>query len=78
MEIKLVWASSFNPRVILERIRLGLKQTECRMGVIVQEQVNPRASGVISTFVLSNNYPGIQISANYGVGESVVKWRSIG
>jgi len=70
--IKSVWASSFNPRVIQERIRLGLKQTQCEMGVIIQEQVDARSSGVISTLVLSNNYPGIQISGNYGVGESVV------
>ncbi len=70
--LKLVWASSFNSRVIQERIRLGLPQTQCDMGVIIQEQVNARTSGVILTLVLSNHYPGIQISGNYGVGESVV------
>jgi phosphohistidine swiveling domain-containing protein len=70
--MKSVWASSFNPRVIQERIRLQLKQTQCQMGVIIQEQIDARSSGVISTLVLSNNYPGIQISGNYGVGESVV------
>lgn len=70
--IKSVWSSSFKLSVIQERIRLGLKQTDCLMGVILQEQVDARASGTVSTLVLSNNYPGIQISGNYGIGESVV------
>jgi len=70
--IKAVWASSFNPRVIQERVRLGVKQTSCHMGVIVQELIDAKASGVVSTLVLSNNFPGIQIAANYGLGESVV------
>jgi len=70
--IKSVWASSFNLRVIQERVRLGVKQTSCLMGVIVQELIDAKASGVASTIVLSNNFPGIQIAANYGLGESVV------
>lgn len=70
--VKGVWASSFNERVVQERIRLRVAQSNCFMGVIVQEFVDARASGVVSTLVLSNNYPGIQIAANYGLGESVV------
>lgn len=70
--IKKVWASSFNMRVIEERVRLKIKQIDCLMGVIVQEQIDAKVAGVISTMVLGNNYPGIQISANYGLGESVV------
>ncbi len=70
--IQSVWASSFYLRVVQERIRLNIKQTQCHMGVILQEQIDPRASGVVSTCVLSNHYSGIQISGNYGLGESVV------
>lgn len=70
--IKKVWASSFNMRVVEERVRLTIKQKNCLMGVIVQEQIDAKVAGVISTIVLGNNYPGVQISANYGLGESIV------
>lgn len=70
--IKSVWASSFNLRVIQERMRLGIPQTQFSMGVMIQVQIDAQVSGVVSTLVLSNHYPGIQISANYGLGESVV------
>lgn len=70
--VKEVWASSFNLRIIYERIKLALGQLECMMGVVVQELIEAAASGVVSTVVLGNHYPGIQISANYGMGVSVV------
>lgn len=70
--VKSTWASSFNARVVNERVRLGISQIHCLMGVIIQKFIDARASGVASTLVLSNNFPGIQISANYGLGESVV------
>jgi phosphohistidine swiveling domain-containing protein len=70
--IKEVWASSFNLRIIYERIRLGLSQHQCMMGVVVQELIDAQASGVASTIVLGNNYPGTQITANFGMGVSVV------
>ncbi|MBN2478933.1 MAG: hypothetical protein JXA94_01765 [Parachlamydiales bacterium] len=70
--VKSVWSSSFNERVVRERIRLKVNQKDCLMGVIVQKLIDSKVSGVASTLVLGNNYPGIQIAANYGLGESVV------
>lgn len=70
--IKKVWASAFAVQVVQERIRLGVSQVDCNMGVIIQEQIDSYVSGVASSVVLGNNYPGIEISANYGLGESVV------
>ncbi len=70
--IKSVWASSFKMKIIQERVRLGLKQQMCMMGVVVQELIDARASGVASSMVLGNYYPGTQIAANFGMGVSVV------
>ena len=70
--IQVVWASSFNPLVVEERIRQGVKQSESLMGVMVQKEIDSRTAGVISTIVLSNYFPGIQIAGNFGLGESVV------
>lgn len=70
--LKEVWASAFNHRLILERTRLQIPQTECLMAVIIQDMVNSRASGTASTVELSTGYPGVEIAANYGMGESVV------
>lgn len=70
--IKQVWASSFNPRLIFERARAGIKQEQCLIAVIVQKMVDAKAAGVATSIELSSNYPGIEIAANYGLGESVV------
>lgn len=70
--IKMVWASSFNPRVIAERARLGLSNSDALLAVVVQEMVISQVAGVAASIELSTNYPGIEISANYGTGESVV------
>ncbi len=67
-----VWASSFSPRAVRERGVTSVSQKNCSMGVIVQELVQASVSGIASSLVLSNNYPGIEIAANYGLGESVV------
>lgn len=72
LAIKEVWASTFNARAIAERHRLDVAQTECLIAVIVQEMIHPQAAGVASSLELSTSYPGIEISANYGTGESVV------
>lgn len=70
--LKRVWASAFAIQVIQERNRLGIKQTDSNMGVVIQQMINSKISGVASSVVLGNNYSGIEIAANYGLGESVV------
>lgn len=72
MAIKRVWASSFNVRVIMERAKAGVSQNQCLMAVIVQKMVQTRAAGVATSIELSTNYPGVEICANYGTGESAV------
>jgi phosphohistidine swiveling domain-containing protein len=42
------------------------------MGVVIQELIDAHASGVVSTIVIGNNYPGMQVTANFGMGVSVV------
>jgi len=71
--IKQVWISSFSDRLIFERSSKHISQSQYAIGVIVQELIDARASGVVSTIVLGNNYPGIQITANFGLGGSVVE-----
>lgn len=70
--IKKVWASSFNTRLIMDRARARISQENCLVAVIVQEMIDAEASGVACSMELSSNYPGIEICANYGIGESVV------
>lgn len=70
--VKKIWASTFNERVVFERSRLQVSQENCLLAVIIQEMVPAKVSGVTSSLELSTNYPGIEISANYGTGESVV------
>lgn len=70
--IKSVWASSFSDEVVAERTAQGIPQTACGMGVIIQRFIDPKASAVVTSKVLGSNYDGIQISANFGVGLTVV------
>ena len=70
--IKRVWASSFNIRVIMERAKAGVSQDQCLIAVIVQRMVRARAAGVASSIEISTNYPGVEVSANFGPGESAV------
>ncbi len=69
---KKVWASSFTPQVVSERRRLGIEHTNYAMGVVIQQLVEASSSAVISTIVLGNGFPGIEVSANFGLGLSVV------
>lgn len=70
--IKEVWASSFNSRIILERVRLNIPQRNCLMGVIVQILIDSEVSGVVTSKVLRSGYPGYEVSATYGLGEGAV------
>jgi phosphohistidine swiveling domain-containing protein len=70
--IKSVWASGFNERVILQKSKFFSSLIDFEMGVVVQKFIQPKSAGVASTMVLENGFPAYEISANYGIGTSVV------
>ena len=70
--IKEVWASAFSEQVVAERNRHSIPHTESAMSVVIQKLVDAKASAVISTTALGTGYPGFEISANFGLGLSVV------
>lgn len=70
--IKEVWASAFSEEAANERQRLNIVGKSYAMGVVIQQLVNASASAVISTIVIANGFPAIEVSANFGLGLSVV------
>lgn len=60
--IKEVWASSFNPRVIMERCQIGLENTDFKMGVIIQKMIPAKFLGTASTIELNTGFPVIEIN----------------
>jgi pyruvate,water dikinase len=71
--IKKVWSSSFNPRSIIARARLGLPLEYDPIGVAVLKMVNAKSAGVMFTLNPVNGDPSVcVIEGNWGLGESVV------
>jgi pyruvate,water dikinase len=71
--IKKVWSSTFNPRSIIARARLGLPLENDPIGVAVLKMVNAKAAGVMFTLNPVNGDPSVcVIEGNWGLGESVV------
>lgn len=68
-----VWSSSFNPRSLSARHRLGLPLESDPIGVAVLKMVNARAAGVLFTAdPNTGDRSKMIIEANWGLGESVV------
>lgn len=68
-----VWSSSFNPRSLSARHRLGLPLESDPIGVAVLKMVNARAAGVLFTAdPNTGDRSRMIIEANWGLGESVV------
>jgi pyruvate,water dikinase len=68
-----VWSSSFNPRSLSSRHRLGLPLESDPIGVAVLKMVNARAAGVLFTAdPNTGDRSKMIIEANWGLGESVV------
>jgi len=71
--IKDVFASSFAERVFYYKHQNKMPITNFSFGVIIQEQLDAQSSGVgFSINPVSNSYDEAVISANTGLGESVV------
>jgi pyruvate, water dikinase len=68
-----VWSSTFNPRSLSSRHRLGLPLESDPIGVAVLKMVNARAAGVLFTAdPNTGDRSKMIIEANWGLGESVV------
>ncbi|GAB6028777.1 hypothetical protein CHUAL_004592 [Chamberlinius hualienensis] len=66
------WASQFTFQAVLYRRQHG-QPINCGMGVVIQEMVNAEVAGVLFTREpVSGNVSKMLITANYGLGESVV------
>jgi pyruvate,water dikinase len=71
--IRHVWASAFNERALVYRLRSGLPLTEIAVAVVVQKMINASRSGVMFTCNPgTNNVHQIVVSSLYGVGEGLV------
>ena len=71
--IRDVWASAFNDRAVVYRLRAGIPLHEIAVAVIVQEMVDADRSGVMFTCNPgSDNVHEVVVSSLYGVGEGLV------
>ncbi len=72
-KIKKVWSSSFNPRSLSARKRVGAPLETDPVGVAVVKMVNARSAGVLFTAdPNTGDTSRMIIEANWGLGESVV------
>jgi pyruvate, water dikinase len=69
--VRAIWASGRSPAALSYRERLGL-HGEPRIGVVVQELVNSRCSGVLFSRNPLDGSDEIVIEASWGLGEAVV------
>jgi pyruvate,water dikinase len=68
-----VWASTFNPRSMIARARLGLPLESDPIGVAVLQMVDAKAAGVMFTLnPVNGDTSKITIGGNWGLGEAVV------
>lgn len=67
------WASLFNERAVVYRMRQGFDPRKVFMAVVVQRMVLPRASGVLFTAdPVTANRRVASIDASFGLGEALV------
>ena len=71
--VRRCWASLWSARAIGYRARRGIEPGEVSIAVVVQQLVPAEAAGVMFTVDPLDGKPGtVVISANWGLGESVV------
>ncbi|MEX0616692.1 MAG: phosphoenolpyruvate synthase [Candidatus Woykebacteria bacterium] len=72
--IRKCWASLFEPRAIFYREEKSFNHLKVGIAVIIQEMIEPEASGVMFTVnPVTNNKSRIVIESVWGLGELVVK-----
>lgn len=69
--IRAIWQSGHSESALAYRKRMGIT-SEPKIGVVVQELVNPDRAGVLFTRNPTNGADEIVIEASWGLGESVV------
>ncbi len=71
--IRRCWASLFTERAVTYRLRNGVDHRRVRMAVVVQQMIDPQASGVLFTAdPVSGNRKVTSIEAIAGLGEALV------
>jgi rifampicin phosphotransferase len=71
--VKRCWASLWSARAIGYRARYGIGPSDVSIAVVVQQLVPAEAAGVMFTVdPLGGDHDNVVISANWGLGESVV------
>jgi pyruvate,water dikinase len=72
-QVSRCWASLFTERAVNYRLRNGVDQRRVHMAVVVQQMVNPQASGVLFTADPVNGNRKIEsVDAGFGLGEALV------
>ncbi|KAG8186879.1 hypothetical protein JTE90_024119 [Oedothorax gibbosus] len=72
LAVKKCWASQFGHIAVEYKKRYG-QPLNCPMAVVIQEMVSSQVSGVLFTCdPVTNNPDTVTITANYGLGETVV------
>lgn len=67
------WASLYSSTAVSYRARLGLTSDPPAMGIVVQEMIDARVSGVMFTCSPATGDPStIAVNASWGLGEAVV------
>jgi pyruvate,water dikinase len=71
--VRRCWASLFTDRAVVYRLGHGIDHRQVRMGVVVQQMVIPRASGILFTADPVNGNRRIEsVEASFGLGEALV------
>ena len=71
--VRRCWASLFTERAVTYRLRNGFDHRKVRMAVVVQQMVNPAASGVLFTAdPVTSNRKVASVEACIGLGEALV------
>ncbi|MEE8495772.1 MAG: PEP/pyruvate-binding domain-containing protein [Xanthomonadales bacterium] len=71
--VRACWASLYNPESVSYRLRLSLPEDQISMGVVVQEMVNARCSGVMfSRSPTTGDRSVVTLEASWGLGSSIV------
>ena len=71
--VRRCWLSLWSARAIAYRAQFGISHTDATMAVVLQHMVMAEAAGVgFSINVVNGRLDQVMLSANFGIGESVV------
>lgn len=70
------YASLFTDGAVNYRRKAGIDDATVQMGVVIQQMVRPRVSGIAFNVDQSTAYLGTVVEASYGLGEAIVANRT--